>query len=69
MEMSLTSQCVSVVLSLSEAPGFAVLSLAFPERSGPALVSERGDDAFLELLFGLWRQLGRSSGRAFLHLR
>lgn len=30
-ETSFTWPCVSVILSLSEAPGFAVLSLAFPE--------------------------------------
>lgn len=60
---------LSVVLSLSEAPGFAILSLALPEGSRSALVSQRGDHTFLELLFGLWRQLGRSDGRALLHLR
>lgn len=60
---------VSVLVSLSQAPGFSVVSLAFPEGSGSALVSQRGDDPLLELLFGLWRQLGRSGGRGLLHLR
>lgn len=50
------------VVSLPEAPGFAVLRLGFPERSGSALVAERGDDALLELVFGLRRQLADDSG-------
>lgn len=69
MEVSGRLWCVSVVLSLSEAPGFAILSLALPEGSGSTLVSQRGDHTFLELLFGLWGRLGRSGGHALLHLR
>lgn len=59
-----------VVVSLSEAPGFAVLCLVFPEWSGSAFtfLSKGGDDAFLELRFWLWWQIGWCGGRASLHL-
>lgn len=58
-----------VIVSLSEAPRFAVLRLALPEGGDAALVpAQRGDDAFLELVFGLWRQRVRRCAGALFHL-
>lgn len=56
-----------VIVSLSEAPGSAVLRPALPEGGDAALVpTQRGDDAFLELVFGLWWQrLGRCADALF----
>lgn len=58
-----------VTVSLSEAPGFAVLRPALAEGGDAALVpAQRGDDALLELVLGLRRQrqwLGRCAGTLF----
>lgn len=56
-----------VIVSLSEAPGFAVLRPALPKGGEAALISaQRGDDAFLKLVFGLRRQrLRRCAGALF----
>lgn len=56
-----------VIVSLTEAPGFAVLRPALPEGGDAALVpAQRCDDPLLELVFGLRRQrLGRCAGTLF----
>lgn len=58
-----------VIVSLSEAPGFAVLRPALTKGGDTALISaQRGDDAFLKLVFGLRRQrqrLRRCAGALF----